>query len=119
MSSPGTQRKIIKLDYPVQLPDRALAQVSMRRMLVRDMLQCPIKNQQDMEGEVALLALLCDLVPEELQALDMADYGKLQDALITFRAGRKDAAPGNDAGLSAPGQAGGDVAAGGASSAAG
>lgn len=119
MSNPRMQRKIIKLDYPVQLPDRTLFEVNMRRMVVQDMLQCPISGPQDMEGEVALLARLCDLVPEELNFMDMADYGKLQDALVNFRRGKPSSPSGNDARLPAVGQTGGNDVEGSAESAAG
>ncbi len=93
----------IRLEYPVQLADRRLTEITMRRMLVRDMLQCPIKSMQDVEGELNLVARLCGLVPDELYTLDMADYARLQDTLISFRGSGNSAGERSDARLPAAG----------------
>ena len=117
MSNPKTQRKIIKLEYPVRLADRTLTQVSMRRATVGDMLACPIRDAGDVAGEVALMARLCDLVPEELQDLDWSDYERLQRELLSFRGGKKPAATGVDAQRASADAAGADGLAGSADAA--
>lgn len=108
MSNPKVQRKRIRLDYPVQLPDRELCEVQMRRMTVKDMLDSPVKGASDMEGEVRLMARLCDLLPDDLYGMDFSDYAKLQEALLSFRRGAPDAEAGHGAGLSSSGAAGED-----------
>lgn len=85
MSSTNHQKVTITLDHPVQLPDRQLTEVIIRRMTVGDMLDCPVTGAGDFAGEIRLMARLTGLGVEELRALDFADYGKLQDALLRFR----------------------------------
>ena len=68
----------IALRYPAQLSDRTLSSITMRRPTVGDMLDYPIKN-------AALVAALTGLRPEDLRELDMEDYERLQDQLLTFR----------------------------------
>ncbi len=97
---------IVKLSYPVQLADRLLTEVRMRRMVVRDMLDCPVEDVRDVGGELRLMARLCNLVPDELEQMDIQDYGKLQDTLLSFRTGKPVSASGFDSGLSAAGQTG-------------
>lgn len=75
----------ITLDFPVQLADRLLERVTMRRPTVGDTLDYPVRDTSDMDGETKLYAKLCDLVPDELRLLDMADYGKLQKQFLLFR----------------------------------
>jgi len=100
----NVQRKRIPLEYPIQTADRTIHEIRIRRMTVGDMLACPVRNAQDVEGELRLMARLCDLVPEELHGMDILDYGKLQDALISFRGGGNSTATRADAGVSAAGE---------------
>ncbi len=77
----------IKLEHPVQLADRKLTEVSMRRMTVGDVIDHPVAGVNDMPGEVRLVAALCGLNPEDLRLLDFSDYAKVQAALVSFRGG--------------------------------
>lgn len=80
---------VISLEYPVQLADRLLTEVEMRRPNLGDLLDNPIRDLNDMNGEMRLYARLCDLVPEEIRELDMADYVKLQKQYLLFRGDAK------------------------------
>ena len=72
----------IVLKYPVRLPTgETLAKVSVRRPRVGD-LRAVSHLATDAEQELALLARIAGLVPEDLDLLDLADYKALQD---TFR----------------------------------
>ena len=73
----------IALRYPAQLSDRTLSSITMRRPTVGDMLDYPIKNG-GLDEEAALVAALTGLRPEDLRELDMEDYERLQDQLLTF-----------------------------------
>lgn len=88
MTNPNVQRTRIALEYPVQLPDKVLTEINMRRMTVKDMLQYPIKNANDVDGEIKLIAALCELNPEDIMQLDIADYERLQATLLRFRRGK-------------------------------
>ena len=79
----------VVLDYPVQLAGRKLTEVVMRRMTVGDLLDYPVKGAEDFEGEVRLLAHLIGLTPDDVRALDVNDYSKLQDVMVRFRTGKK------------------------------
>lgn len=46
-----------------------------------------IKDERDFAGEMALLAKLCELKPDDLRRLDAEDYTKLQSQFASFRAG--------------------------------
>ncbi|SSY80133.1 phage tail assembly protein [Alysiella crassa] len=69
----------IQLNVPVQLADgRELNQVTMRRAKVGD-LRSVSHYQNEAEQEIALIARLAGLIPEDLEELDLSDYVQLQD----------------------------------------
>lgn len=78
---------IIKLEYPVQLPDRMLTEVEMRRPSMGDLLDFPLERGT-LEAEMQLVGHLCGLKQEDMRLVDGEDYGKLQLQLITFRTGK-------------------------------
>ena len=67
----------IELDYPVQLPDGELKRLVMHRPSVKEVMDNPIRDALDIAGESRLYAVLCGIGVEDIQALDMEDYGKL------------------------------------------
>lgn len=66
----------IELDYPVQLPDGELKRLVMHRPSVKEVMDNPIRDALDIAGESRLYAVLCGIGVEDIQALDMEDYGK-------------------------------------------
>lgn len=80
------EKVVVKLLYPVTLANgETLTQVAVRRPTVGDSIRAKIKpGTQDAEGEVRLLAKLCDLNVEDFMLLDMADYFALQEILLSF-----------------------------------
>ena len=82
----------IELDYPVQLPDGELKRLVMHRPSVKEVMDNPIRDALDIAGESRLYAVLCGIGVEDIQALDMEDYGKLQQQFMRFRGA---AVPGN------------------------
>lgn len=78
---------LIKLVYPVQLPDRTLREVTMRRPTVGDLVRYPVRDNADLEGELDLLCHLCGLLPEDAQGMDAADYDALRNQYVFFRSG--------------------------------
>jgi hypothetical protein len=74
----------IVLDFPVQLADRVLDKVTMRRPKMKDMLKFDLDNVS-IEESMKLVASLCGLVPDELEEMDSSDFDKLQKQLLRFR----------------------------------
>jgi hypothetical protein len=56
----------ITLDYPVQLADKLLTEVTMRRPTMKDLRLNPVKGESDLAGEMKLLGSLCGLRMEEI-----------------------------------------------------
>ena len=78
----------ITLDFPVQLADRELSEVSMRRPTVGDEVKfAPTSNniRTQAEEEARYFAHLCGITVEEMKQLDMGDYDKLQKQYLVFR----------------------------------
>ena len=75
----------IKLDFPVQLADHQLTEVTMRRPIMKDMLTHKIDGKSGLAEDMSLIAALCGLVREELESFDTCDYEKMQEQLFRFR----------------------------------
>lgn len=75
----------IELDFPVQLADRVLDKITMRRPTMRDMIKRNIDANAGIRESVGLIADLCGLVPDEVEELDTCDFEKLQNQLLRFR----------------------------------
>lgn len=75
----------IKLDYPVQLADRELTEVTMHRPSMGEIIDNPVRDALDMAGELKLYAVLCGLPEEDLRQLDSEDYARVQRQYLTFR----------------------------------
>ena len=71
----------IKLKFPLE---NGLSTLSLRRPKVRDMLASEKTKGSLGEQEVALFANLCERSPDEINALDMADYKQLQETYQGF-----------------------------------
>ena len=71
----------ICLKYPVQLASgKALDKLTLRRAKVADLREASRGGASQEDQEVALLARLSGLMPEDVLELDLADYKALQDA---------------------------------------
>ena len=71
----------ICLKYPVQLASgKALDKLTLRRAKVADLREASRGGASQEDQEVALLARLAGLLPEDVLELDLADYKALQDA---------------------------------------
>ena len=81
----NNRSETIKLEFPIQLADRLLEEVIMRRPTMADIRKYPLKGPGDVEGEMKQIGALCDLRLEEMDLMDAADYGRLQDAYVRFR----------------------------------
>lgn len=76
--------EIVKFEHPVQLADRRLEEVTVRRMTIGDLIDFPFQSNKDLLTEASLTARLCSLKLEELRLVDAYDYGKVQDVMLRF-----------------------------------
>jgi hypothetical protein len=74
----------IELTHPIDIDGTKVSVLQLRRPKVRDMLGVEKSVDNDAEKEIQLFANLCELTPENLLDLDMADYSKLQKAYQDF-----------------------------------
>ena len=82
MSRPKSET--IALEFPVQLADRLLTEVTMRRPTVRDLRQHLRQGRSDAENEIDMFCALSGLREEEMEMLDVADYSQLQHLYQRF-----------------------------------
>jgi len=76
----------IDLKYPVQSDGRSVEKLSMRRPKVRDLLAAEKAAKGNAGQEIRLFSLLCEVPPAVIEDLDVADYGRLQEAYRGFLA---------------------------------
>ncbi len=74
----------IKLQYPITVDGAAINNINLRRPLVRDRLIAEKASGNEVEKEIRLIANLCEMAPDHIEQLDMADYVKLQECLAGF-----------------------------------
>jgi hypothetical protein len=76
----------IELKYPVQIDGTEARALYMRRPKVRDHLVSVKlgKALTEEEREVRLFANLCEVAPENIEELDLADYKRLAEAFTDF-----------------------------------
>ena len=80
-----SREETIVLDFPVQLADRVLEEVTMKRPNMKILKKYQVKGDKDVDGEMKLFCALTGLRMEELEELDAADYARLQEIYVRFR----------------------------------
>ena len=71
----------VTLQYPIKLADgRSISALTLRRPKVRDLKNAQRNGGGNADQEIALLAAITmeHLTPEDMEELDMADYGNVQ-----------------------------------------
>jgi len=71
----------VTLKFPL---DNGLSQLSLRRPKVRDMLTADKTKGGAAEKEIAMFANLCEVTPDEIEQLDLADYKAVQTVYEAF-----------------------------------
>ena len=74
----------ITLKYPVNINNNPVHVLKLRRPLVRDMLAAEKMAGSEAEKEIQMLANLCEVELDIIQALDMADYLRVQERCQDF-----------------------------------
>lgn len=76
----------IELNFPVKVDGIESSVLQMRRPKVKDQLFFEKRGagMSDAEREIRLFANLCDIAPNDIEALDMMDYAKLSKQYQDF-----------------------------------
>jgi hypothetical protein len=74
----------IELKYPITIDGTEVRALYMRRPKVRDQILSSKTGKTEEEQEVRLFANLCEVAPENIEDLDLADYKQLADAYTRF-----------------------------------
>ncbi len=77
-------KETLDLQYPITNNGEECNQLCIRRPSVRDLLVSERAKGNEIEKEIRLIANLCEVAPEQIEQLDMADYMKLQETLTSF-----------------------------------
>ncbi len=79
------QTATIKLQFPVQLSDSLLQDVTIRRPKIKDMIKHNVRETMSFQESVGLTADLCGLNVEDMAELDAEDFELIQKQLLRFR----------------------------------
>jgi len=74
----------ITLKHPLTVGGKTVDKLTMRRATVKDLRLAGRFGSDDEAKEIALLATLTGLVPEDLDGMDLADYKELQSSFRTL-----------------------------------
>lgn len=74
----------ITLNHPITVHGATVTELRMRRPKVKDMRIARKGSEDAAEQEVRLFANLCEVSPDDIDALDLSDYGKLQEVFRGF-----------------------------------
>ena len=74
----------IKLLHPVISDGTELRVLNLRRPKVRDVILAAKLGGSDEEKEVRMFANLCEVAPETIEEMDIADYKELQESYKAF-----------------------------------
>lgn len=74
--------KEIKLDYAIIVEGEKVDKLTMRRPKTGDVRDSALYSNVNAAMEVHLFSKLCGLSLTEMEAVDYADYGDLQDAYV-------------------------------------
>lgn len=74
----------VALSRPLEIAGAKVATIRLREPTVADQLATDTGKGTDAQREIALIANLAELAPDDLKRLPMKDYKRLQLALLGF-----------------------------------
>ena len=77
----------VKLSHPIEVGNRTIAEVTIRRPKVRDLRAMEKAREpgvSEIDQGVAMAATLCDLPLEAMDEMDAADFAAISEALGGF-----------------------------------
>jgi hypothetical protein len=78
-----TTSNTIELEFPIKIAGASVQVLTMRRSTVGDVLTAN-RIKDEVEREIVLFANLCQVTPEDIRAIDLKDYQKLQEVFRSF-----------------------------------
>lgn len=72
--------KEVTLKYPFTVAGKKIEKLTLRRPTVKDLRTVSRFGETDEDKEIGLMATLAGMVPEDMDAMDAADYRVLQDS---------------------------------------
>lgn len=84
-----TEPKVtINLNFPIKIDGIETSVLQMRRPKVKDQMifEKRAQNMTDAEREIRLFANLCEVAPEDIEALDLMDYAAVGEQYADFLA---------------------------------
>ncbi len=75
---------IIKLRFPIESEGQTVAEVTLRRPTVGDMLHADRAKGSDADKEIKMFSNLTELSLTAIESLDLADYQQLQKEYQDF-----------------------------------
>lgn len=79
------REETLELDYPIQLADRLMETVTIKRPTMGALKKHQVKGERDVDGEMRLFCALTGLRMEEMELVDAGDYARLQATYLRFR----------------------------------
>jgi hypothetical protein len=70
----------IILKHPFNVGGKKVEKLELRRPTVKDLRTMGRFGNSEEDKEIGLIATLCNLVPEDLDTMDLADYKAIQDS---------------------------------------
>lgn len=74
----------IELSKPLEIDGAKVKTIRMREPTVADQLASSAMRGDDAAKEIALIANLCEISPDDVKKLTLRDYKKLQAAFVNF-----------------------------------
>jgi hypothetical protein len=68
------------LKHPFTVAGKKVEKLELRRPTVKDLRTMGRFGNSEEDKEIGLIATLCNLVPEDLDTMDLADYKAIQDS---------------------------------------
>lgn len=72
--------KELTLKYPFTAAGKKIEKLTLRRPTVKDLRSVSRFGDTDEDKEIGLMATLAGMIPEDMDAMDAADYRALQDS---------------------------------------
>ncbi len=79
-----SKKENIELKYPFEINGVTCNTLSIRRPKVNDRLIAEKSSGTEIEKEIRLIANLCEVSPDNIMQLDLADYVAVQECLTGF-----------------------------------
>lgn len=75
----------LKLDHPLQVDGKAMAEITIRRPKVKDILAIDkVKDEGDMQQGITMAVLLTGLSPDVLDEMDAGDFARVSELVGSF-----------------------------------